>query len=475
MKVRLRTSTVIVAMAAAFLMVFVVPAGLAVAGSADLTPGPSYTLWAYGAVRVVDFFGNSFDSYTYQGSATYGYSVILNQTNLTTQTFELAVNRTMGVSLSVEYCAPNCRHPGATATVSHDAWESVDDWANFTTNGTVTENGQTVSAIALLNTHSTLTGSLVDSANSPLRTSYLSANVSASAAVNFTTPLGLLPDDLTAASSWNSSSAFTASGAYGVNYHYHFVGPHGTITVGPDAAMGAVARSGTVSVSGNVNTAPGAGVDFGGVPYQNISISVQGPFDAREGFILVPASVDLFGTSASTPWSSNETGGASAQLTSLYVHPGAGTRLGIGGSEWLYSSSALNPSTTALVPSGLDVPEIASGADNVGSTPVQGVPIPVDQAQTYDGCLVSDTSCPSAAAGKTLVPLLSAAVIAVVVLVVASTVLIAERRRMPPPSYPNANLYPPGATAPAKPLDTARSSATRRPPPEEDDPLSNLW
>ena len=227
------------------------------------------------------------------------------------------------------------------------------------------ENGQEVAAIALLNSHSTVAGSLVDTAQGPLRTSYLSANVSANATVDFLSPLGLLPTDLTVPSSWTSTSAFTAEGAYIIGYFYHYVGPKETVSIGPTSVLGEVERSGNVTVVGSVSSEPGSAVNFGGVSFLNVSLDVEGPFVAREGFILVPDDVDLFGTSSVSPLSGNETAGAgTAQMTSLYVRPGPGSHFGIGGSEWLYSASALNPSVTSLTPAapvGGGVAEIAAG------------------------------------------------------------------------------------------------------------------
>lgn len=478
MKVRLGVSTTVVAVVSALFVISVLPGLVSAAPTPDLTPGPAYTLWAYGAVRSVTFSGSSSDGYAFQGSATYGYTVLLNQTNLTSTTFELFANRTMAAQLSIEYCLPNCKSPTATASVTHDAWEAVDSWANFTTTANVSENGQNVSAIGLLNSHSTVQGSLWDDAQGLVRSSFLSANVSANASVAFATPLGLLPNNLAAGASWTASSAFTASGAWAIGYHYRFVGPKATIDIGPSELSGDVQSSGNVSVLGSVALGAGDEVAFGGVPYLNVSLTVMGPFVAREGFILVPANIDLFGASTSTPWGANETGGSTVEMTSLYVHAGSGAHLGIAGSEWLYTSSALNPSVTSLAPadSGLSsVDEVASGASEVGATPVQGVPISVDQANGYSNCLISGAGCPAATAGSPLsLHGLFLGVIAVVVVAVVAAVLITERRRMPPPSYPNALLYPPGGTAPVKPADPSRSEARRTPPPE-DDPLSNLW
>jgi hypothetical protein len=475
---------VVVAVLTAFLMVFVLPVGMASAAAPNLTPGPAYTVWAYGAVRTVDFTGASGQGFTYEGHATYGYSVILSQTNLTNQTFELTVNRTMGASLAVEYCFPNCQHPSVTANVTHKAWEAVNDYANFTTNGTVSENGQNASAIALMNSHSIIVGNLTDVAQGPMRTSYLSAHVTASASVNFATPLGLFPNTLTTPLTWSSSSAYTASGSYTIAYLYSFIGPHTVIHIGPGTSTGSVARNGTVTVTGSTTTGPSGAVDFGGLSYLNVSLNVEGPFQAREGFILVPNEVDLFANGGSSVWNENESGGTTVQMTSLYYRPGNLAHLGIGGSEWLYGASSLNPGVAAFAMpgtggtqtlAGTGVTQIAAGADDVGSTPVQGVPVNVDQAQGYQGCLISGGGCPASSSPRSLLPFIGIGILAVIIAAVVASVVVAGRRRLPPPVYPNAKLYPPGVSEKSPPLPSARPATDRRAPTAEDDPLSNLW
>ncbi|HTZ61270.1 MAG TPA: hypothetical protein VMC82_01300 [Thermoplasmata archaeon] len=479
MKVRLSASGAAIVIVSALVLVTVLPAAASAAPTADLTPGSTYTLWAYGVVQTVTFSGTSSSHYTYEGSAIYGYSVILNQTNLTSTEFELSANRTMAVDLQVTYCYPDCRAPTVTATVVHDAWESVDAWANFTTEANVSENGQNVSAIGLLNSHTTVHGSLVDLANGLVRDAFLDANVSADASVTFATPLGLLPNELTAPSNWTSSSAFMASGSWSIGYHYHYSGPKGSVDIGPSSVSGDLQSSGNVSVLGGVSVGPGGSVSFGGVPYLNVSLTIIGPFVAREGFILVPEDVDLFGSSASSPWGSNDTGGATVQMTSLYVRPDDPAHLGIGGSEWLYASSAINPAVNSVLPAGPSLPnvdEVAADSDQVSTAPVQGTPVSVAQAQSYQNCLLSGVACPSGSGGgRAGVPGVFLGIVAVVIVAVVATVLVTERRRLPPPSYPNALLYPPGATASAAPPDSTRSGGVRRPPPAEDDPLSNLW
>ncbi len=472
MSVGVGAATTFGAVAVVLLMVCAVPA--AAAATPDLTPGPSHTIWAYGAVRTVNFGGHSGLAWVYQGSATYGYSVILNQTNTTSSTFELAVDRTMGARLSVEYCLPGCAYPTETATVDYAAWETTHAWANFSVDGSVTENGVAVPAISLLNSHSIVLGNLTDSASGPHRSAYLSAAVEGNAAVNFTGPggLGLLPDDLTADSEWSSSSPFNATGSYAISYFYNRSGPAGSETVGPTSSSGSVNASGNVSVLGVAG--PGS-VDFGGIAFTNISLVVVGPFAVREGFILIPDGADLFGAGAATV-GSDESGFTSVSMTAIYARPMSGGHMGIVGSEWLYSASTLNPSVTDLAPSGTEVAEIASGSDQVGSTQVQGTPISLAQANGDDSCLTSGGACPTGATGRTFGGIIGIAVIAIAVGTLAAVVVVAERRRLPPPAYPNAQLYPPGAAPAARPAAGARSRPPARPPEaSEDDPLSNLW
>jgi hypothetical protein len=473
MKVRLARTIPTLAVVAATALLLLVPAGLAAAETPELVPGPSYTVWAYGVVKNVSFSGKV-GLTAYQGTATYGYAVTISQTNLSATDFELFANRTMGATLSVEFCYPNCKSPTWTGTIFHHAWESVDSWANFTTAGTVVSDGQNVSAIALLNAHTAVSGSLFDTSRGLVRTSILAVNVTASAEVNFATPLGLLPTNLTSPMSWTSSAAFSASGSYALRFYYDFSGPHMNRTIGPVTFSGALSGTGNLSVAGSSQGTP---VSFGGIPYTNVSLAVTGPFAVREGFILVPDEVDLFGASSSGAVGSNESGSTAVQMTSLYVNPHSRAHLGIGGSEWLYAASALDPSATAVVGGGPGGPAVSSGANPVGNTSVQGVPISPAQAQSDNSCVLSGTSCPSSSSSpRGLLPGTVLVLGAVVVVAVVGIILVAERRRIPPPAYPNANLYPPGSAAAPGPADAARSAAARRTPPaSEDDPLSNLW
>jgi hypothetical protein len=475
--VRVGRVSAIVTVSAAVMMVCAVPAFAAAEGVPTLTPGSPHTVWAYGGVRSVTFSGIGHSGWAYSGTATFGYSVILQQTNLSTTTFELATNRTMGASLSIGYCPVTCKGTTPTVTVTYHEWEATDDWANFTTAGTVYEQGVPVPAIALNNSHTAVAGSLFDTAKWPLRHVLLAVNVSSSSTVAFTTPLGLLPDNLTAGASWNDSSAYTASGNFLLSYYYNYTGPAGGhVTIGPGTVPGAVTANGTVAVVGSAGAGP---TSLGGNSYDNVSLSVLGPFAVREGFILVPSQVNLFGSLSGAP-SDNATGGANAQMTSIYARPLVGGHLGIGGSEWVFVSTASNPQAPSLVPGSTGIAElgsvdqVASGSDQLGSTPVEGVPMNVGPAQTDQGCLISGVGCPSGTTPRPLTGLIAVLVVSTVA-VVAVLAVVATRRRIPPPANPNAGLYPPIVRFAGSANPPASGGNPPPPPPAEEDPLAHLW
>jgi hypothetical protein len=478
-----RGITTIAAVLVALLMVFVLPAGLAAAaGPADA--GSGTTVWAYGAVKTIDVTGTA-GVWQYHGNATFGYSVILDQLNTSSNgsSFELTLNRTMGVLFNLDYCSPSCSHPLYTANQTYHSWETSDAWANFTTLGSVDEGGVSVPAIALVNTSSTVVGHLVVAGASSLpganRSRSLTVNVAGEASVAFGTPLGLIPLDLTpsTSASWTSSSNFSAAGGATWNFVYAAAGPHGSISLSHNGS-GAVARSGTVVAEGSYTV--GNSVSFGGITYPAIQLTIVGPFSVREGFILAPQGADLFGSSAQ-PWTSNQSGTATASMSALDALPSSDGHFGVAASLWLYdaqgtvetSSIGGAPGTSGLVAATSSNPAPAP------PTSLQGSPMSPDDAVSDQGCLISGTGCPSASGGSGSNPLPreifeGGVVVGGIAVLVALVVVVTERRRMPPPAYPNANLYPPG-TARAEPRPTNGRPAPSPSPPPEEDPLGHLW
>lgn len=468
-------------------MVFVLSSSALASGAAVPAAGTPQT-WAYGYVKTVSVGPlKASDGWVYEGNATVGYSVTLGQANTNSTTFELSVERTMGVLFFVEFCTPSCSSPASFANLSYHAWEVTDTWANFTTQGTVTENGASVAALALLNTSSTVRANVTESAHSALpsgdvgalrglvdRSKYLSAEVSSASNVTFATPLGLLPLSLATAQSWTSTSAFNASGRASYSYYYHLAGPQSNKTVGPDSGQFTVSPSGEVTVEGAYS--PHDSVTFSGVTYPAVELTFSGPFSVREGFILIPASVDLFDAS-NAPWAAVQNGTSVVTMSYLDADASVGGHVGIAASSWLYSLSATNSADTTIAAGTGLMPASVATANPVTATSIQGTPQTVAQAQASGQCLTAGVGCPAVSSASTARGLFTeAATVGVVVAVVAVIVivLVAERRRVPPPVYPNATLYPPGPQASAPSRPSARPGETP-PPPAEEDPLDHLW
>ncbi len=470
------------AIVVAALMVFVVPTGVAGAAPAAATGSSASIAWAYGAVNTITFSGTSHSGVPYTGNATYGYTVSIHQTNstVTPHEFELTVARTMGASFAVEYRYPSCRAPTYHAELSARVWETVNSTAYLIDNGNVYENGAPVPAFALLNASTLQVANESESTSSYLpltggmggmmRAGYLGAEVTANAAVAFATPLGLFPTALSTSQSWNSTAPFRAS----VEATYDYLAAHKV-----PAATGAlrgngtipVEGSGTVNLSGSYST--GNSIDLGGAHYSEVSLSLLGPFTLQEGFIVVPVASDLF-QGANEPWSSNQSGAATAGMSFVDLRAAAADHFGLGASRWLYDSSSLEPTDAAPAPGGFTELAGTGAPDTAPATVVQGEPQTGTQSQSTQTCLLTGAGCPSSGSVPGLLHGLVGllAVGAVVVAALAVAVVVVERRRVPPPSYPNAALYPPGTSG-----GPVRAPGPSPPPPAapEEDPLSNLW
>ncbi len=337
------------------LVVLALPGGMAENSPSPAVPAPG-TLWAYGAVETVSLQGTS-HGWQYSGSAVYGFSVILNQTNTTTTSIELAVNRTMGVLFQVHYCYPDCSSPTYFGNESYHVYETVDATANLSTTGTVYENDTPVAALSLLNSGANLRANVTETGSWYLRiggvlgtrSHYLSANVVASSTVYLSPGLGLFPTTLNSAQSWNSSSQFSSRATADYAYYEAASGPRGAIHFGPFNGNFSVPANGTVGLNGSYS--PTRTVNLGGVTFPEVALRVVGPFSVREGFILLPSAADLFG-GGNPPWSAQQNGSASAAMSYLDARATEGDHLGIGASQWVYDSTMANPSGSATALSG---------------------------------------------------------------------------------------------------------------------------
>ncbi len=473
---RERTFRTALTMAGALSFMMVCVAGMAVAqplvaAAAEPAGSSGSVAWAWGGVRAVAFSGAA-GSYTYQGTAVFGVTVVVNQTNLSATTYSLNVTRTIGAILNVTFCAPNCRHPVGVATLAYHKWEVASVVSTLTTAGSVTGSSGSEAAIALNNSSGSVSAHVRESAMyrhlgvAELEHN-LSANLSAKWELNLTPGLGLIPLNLSANSSWTSSSSYTLVGSAMWNYTEVIAGPLAlepvNVTVPGNATLNA---SGEVDLAGSYS---GAGVTFGHVSYPavNVTITSAEGFTLREGFLLLPAPADLFGTAAPA-WSASETGSATATSSTVEVaaHLRSGDHLGFVASGLVFRSNASN----LAAGSGGAVAAAAPAASG-NSTFVQASPESVSQATSGGNCLSSGLGCPSVGAPPR--GLLGAAIVigAVAVASIVAVALVVDRRRLPPPPYPHASLYPPGAGFPG----TAPSPPSPPPPAPDDDPLGHLW
>ncbi len=463
---KFRRSPFIPALAVSVALLTVLLASPLPAAASSPGAGASVATWAYGAVRTVDFHGTTdLGLWTYQGTATWGFAVVVNETNLSNSNYQLNVTRTMGVLLNVTYCDPNCASPVAQVNLSHHAWETVNSTANLTTAGSVTEPNGTVPALALNSSQFSVSGKLRESANYVLRgvlerSKILDVNVSAQGGVAFTPALGLLPTDLVPGSSWYSNSSFVGHGNYSWAIYLH-----GSALLVPytyrDSGGGMVNRSGFVNLSGSDGN---PSVTLAGGHYSQVNYTLTGPFVLREGFILVPAGADLFG--GSQPWASNESGNATITTPTVDVadHGFVGGHLGFVASGTWWRSSSSNFATDEPLGPGIPAASTAPAADSGGSEFVQGVPESAQQAHASQACLATGLGCPLAGSPRGVwgAVLVVGSVVVVVSLLAA---VVATRRRLPPPPYPNASLYPPGQASVAPLRAGPRRLARPRNPP----------
>ncbi len=457
-----------------------------VAGTGLAAPTPSSTAvvtspnWAWGGVRSVALAGavaGMAGTFQYEGKATFGFSVIVNQTNVTNTTYTLHVQRTIGALLNVTYCSPNCQNPTTTATLLYHAWENASAWANLTTAGTVTEPTGNASALALINSSASVSAHVRDSASVVtngvlLKARSLWADLNGSWQVTLSPPLGLMPLNVTPGTTWNSSSAFALAGKVAWNASYSVSGALVNPKTVDSNGTKVLNATGTVNLSGSYG---GSTLSFGGLAYPAVTFVLVGPFSLKEGFLLVPLPADLFGPSP-PGWAANASAATNATTSTVDVAPRAHgwPHLGFTASGVLFRSKALNLASNGSIALAPAATPASSGGGN--ATYVQGTPESIPQATADSACLSTGVGCP-AVPGLSRGSLGGALALAVAVAVVAILVaaLVTERRRAIPPSYPNAALYPPGSSPATGPAPRTGPRPSTPSPPAEEDPLSHLW
>jgi hypothetical protein len=485
-----RTASVVAVPVALFVLLASAP-GIGAARAAppttasELPAGTSQ--WAYGAnYTATGTWTNSSGGYSASLTAYYGWQTILTQTNQSSSSFTLQIQRTTAVDYWLTFCKPGCSNPTWTGNMTFKAWESEVGFANLTTNGSVTENGVSVPALALENESNHIHGNVTEAVNAAYHgilivhtaSYYFSVNASSNVSLEFTPALGLVPNTLTTGAAWNSTSGFVGSGGWSAAYDYVHVPIAGTTihVAGP--------ISGQVSGSGNVAL---EGVDDGSVTLKNgvsttaVALAIAGPFHIYEGFLLLPSQSDLLGAGANA-WSSYQNDSA-ATATATTDFGSRGAHLGLLASATSYSPQPTSQST--LVDSS-PLPATASGPSPAampggGSTPggavVQGQPESVPSSMNQTHCLIAGNCANPGGAG---IPAMKhSGLVAVLVIgllvgtLVALAVVVGRRRSVPPPPSPNARLYPPVSASSAPPR--VGKAPAGSPDEAEDDPLGHLW
>lgn len=483
MHARRATSRGILGLTAAIAVLLAIPVALPFARAenpASSTAASPSLQWAYGANRTVNSSGTTLNG-TYEANAFFGYDVIFTQTNTSSTSYLLELQRTMASNVSVTYCQPDCTSPTSSATLILRATETALGFTNVTTQANVTVNGTAVAALGVIDSTARLRSTLDDSFSITYKgllgalhtvSGDLRVNESAHVSVAFTPPLGFLPAAPSPGEVWNSTSHYVAVGGWQANFSHSRLLLNGTTLSGSSTYAQNASGNGSVGLRG---------ADFGPITLKNgarvgtIALALAGPFHLREGLVFLPGDSDLFSEGAPPPWAASSFGGQDAELAQVDLAPSSGAHLGLLASSTSFSTSSVSPDQgSGLTPA-------ASG--NPGGTPpvlVQGQPEPVATAQQNSQCLsiwtCTPTSIASSSAPGRFGGLLVAAVVVGAVVLVASVVVVRRRPVASPPS-PTSSLYPPGAARAPSPQGAWSASGTPRSPkgPVPDDPLDHLW
>ena len=441
--------------------------GLAPAAS---TSNPAVQQWAYGGSKTisgeVSVTGSGGSGFQLSYHAFYGWTVVFTQTNNSTNSgFQIEAQRTAAAELFVNICTPNCTTPSWTGNYTANGTEVATAFGNFTREGTVYVGGVATSALGFLNGSAAAQGALHSklTVTGPLGHSkawYFNVTAAAHAAVYFDPELGLIPYDLTAGETWNSTASFNLTGAYAISWS--FVSPTGTTTGSP---------SGTISATGTIDLLGAYSQDLtlkNGEHTHVLLLALAGPFDVFDGVIILPHMGDIFNGDA-TAVGGQGLGFGPVATTSAVDYDSGANHLGIAA-----SATTFGPGVAGSVPSAA----LAPAATSTSGGQIQAQPMSVAAAQSCAASLAKGGTCaspgnwwtspigPFHTTGSELVALS----VGVVALVAVLGVAVSRRPKAPPPvRVPNTQpRVPAGAGGQVAP-------PARNPPQQPSDPLGNLW
>ena len=414
-----------VAAGVAFLVaIAIVPALSGAASAAPVTTATSVTSpnsWAYGgegwsngSIQI----GNT----TINWTAMFGWTVIFTVTPTGTGIWMIEEQRTVGDDLKVTLTTP------VRAIVYTYHGQQIDvGFANVTNSSVVYFDGMALPALGILNASGSVNNAINESisgtANGHTRSAYLNVTGSGKAAVSFSPSLGLIPLNLTGVSSWNSTATATPSASWTVAWTWAEQGYNGTVRSGSGQADGSLSANVTVTVHGYKIPVLHPFTD--GKSRVGIVLTVSGPFNCYDGFILIPHGLDLYGSSTQ-PYSALQFGSSSLTSENLYLSSGPN------GPAVTAADQSFGAAESGIAaPTGSGSNPAASSPTSQGTT-VDGQPISVSQAQSINHALTSSAFGSSPGTGSVAASssdvVLIALVVGVAAIAVVGTVGVIEWR-----------------------------------------------
>lgn len=387
-------------------------------------PPPTDTQWAYGGQGWSNW-SFSFNNVTITYNSSFGWTVVFTVlSNATTGITMLEEQRTLGINVW-----SNVTKPNLTVSYLYHAQEIDGAFANVTNHSTVYVNDQPVAALGILNASvaacSEINQALVVANQTVTRTASLNVTGVAEASVAFSPSLGLVPLNLTGVYMWNSSATATSAASWNISYAYTKL----------DGASGSGSKVGSFSGTAEVYL-----IGYRCSAHHGFSdhksrlgaiVTLQGPFNSYDGFILLPRGFDFFGT-ASHAYDPYGFGTAGISSESLYLSSGRGGLMITAADQ---SFGAVNSGVNGFAGPNFDLASPASPSSPAAT--VYGQPMTVSQAKAVDqgltGTPVLSTHTPSRgtsgfASGASLVVVLVAVVVAVVVGTVVAVEWVSFRR-----------------------------------------------
>ena len=414
-----RTKSWVVAIGAALLVAFGVVPALSGAASAaptptSATPSAANVPWAYcgtGWSNSTITIGNS----TLVYHSEFGWCVIWKATPTGPNTTMLEVQRTVGVTISATFT-----NPYETIQLQHHAQDVDTAFANVTNASTVNVGDLSVPALGLINASASENASISQSVSQTVhgqtRSGSLNIQGVGQGAVSFTPALGLIPLNLSGINMWNSSATASAAAAWNVSWAWDFTGFNGTTASGSMYHQGNLSWTGMVYLTGY--KVPIEGMFDDHQARVGVLLILSGPFDLRDGFILVAHDFDLFGDAAQ--------GFDNMQMGSVSMGSGEALDVSQGpnGPRVTAANQAFASDDTTAT-SGMYGGGMTPGATSGPSSTVQAQPVSVAQAQSEDHAL---TSAPTVNPGSQTSGLWLGVLVAAVVVGVGALGVVGRRR-----------------------------------------------